>query len=223
MRSLANLFGPSPFRPLQDHMEKAVSCAQEVTGLVGALIAGDTADLAARQERTAALESECDEIKNKLRAHLPRRLFLPVDRRDLLEVLDLQDSIADAAEDVGDLLVMRAWVVPADMRAPLKVLAASVVAAAEGAGRVMDHLDELVETAFVGPELARTEKLIEEVQTLEADADRAEDVLLRLLFQHEDEVGAVGVLMWLRLIETMGDVADFSKKSCNRLRLLIAR
>ena len=87
----------------------------------------------------------------------------------------------------------------------------------------MRHLDELVESAFVGPELARTEKLIEAVQGMEDAADQLEAGLLRLLFEHEDEVGAVGVLMWLRLLETMGDVADYSKKACNRLRLMIAR
>ena len=223
MRSLANLFGPNPFLPLQNHMVKAVQCAEELPGLIDALLEGDMPSLAERQQRTAALESECDEIKNDLRSHLPRRLFLPVDRRDLLEVLDLQDTIADMAEDVGDLLIVRAWTVPEQMKQPLREFAVGVMTAAQSAGKVMNHLDELVETAFVGPELAKVEALIEQVLEEEDIADELEAALQKLLFQHEDEVGAVGVLMWLRLLETMGDVADYSKKACNRLRLMIAR
>ena len=37
------------------------------------------------------LESEADEIKNDIRGHLPKSIFMPVDRRDLLEILILQD------------------------------------------------------------------------------------------------------------------------------------
>jgi len=204
-------------------MEQAVICAQEVPGLIEALLAGDAEGLATAQKRTAELESECDRIKNDLRSHLPRRLFLPVDRRDLLEILDLQDTIADSAEDVGDLLVMRTWVVPDAMRELLREFAQSVVVAAEKGGAVMKHLDELVQSAFVGPELLVVERLIAEVEAQEDAADQLEANLQRLLFAHEDEVGAVGVLMWLRLLDTLGDVADYSKKSCNRLRLMIAR
>lgn len=204
-------------------MAKAVSCAEELPGLIDALLDGDAASLAERQRRTAAIESECDDIKNDLRSHLPRRLFLPVDRRDLLEVLDLQDTIADMAEDVGDLLIVRAWTVPEEMKQPLREFSVAVVVAAQSAGKVMNHLDELVETAFVGPELAKVEALIEQVLAEENAADDLEAALQKLLFQHEEEVGAVGVLMWLRLLETMGDVADYSKKACNRLRLMIAR
>jgi predicted phosphate transport protein (TIGR00153 family) len=223
MRSFTDLFGPSPFEPLQKHMAKAVQCASQVPIMVDALLASDGPALRDAHARTSSLESECDAIKNDLRSHLPRRLFLPVDRRDLLELLDMQDTIADSAEDVGDLLVMRPWVVPAAMREPLRAFAASVTEAAAGAGEVMQHLDELVETAFVGPELSRTETLIERVQELEDASDRLEAGLLALLFEHEDEIGAVGVLIWLRLLEVMGDVADYSKKACNRLRLMIAR
>ena len=222
MRSLVGLFGTSPFGPLLEHMKKAVACAQEVPGIIDALLDGDDAQLRERQARAARLESEADAIKNGLRSHLPKRLFMPVDRRDLLEILDLQDTIADAAEDVGDLLIMRPWIVPDAMRQPLKDFATSVTACAEGGGRVMDCVDELVSAAFAGPELARVAALIEEVQGLEDEADVAEAALQHLVFQHEEELGPVGVVLWLRLLDTMGDIADYSKKACNRLRLLIA-
>ncbi len=222
MRSLAGLFGTSPFGPLQKHMEKAVACAQEVPGIVDALIEGDAEALDARQKRCAALESEADAIKNDLRGHLPRRLFMPVDRRDLLEILDLQDTIADSAEDVGDLLVMRPWIVPESMRQPMRDFAESVTACAVAGAGVMEHLDELVSSAFAGPELGRVAELIVEVEGLEDAADGAEAALRHQVFEHEDELGPVGVVLWLRLLDTMGDVADYTKKACNRLRLLIA-
>jgi uncharacterized protein Yka (UPF0111/DUF47 family) len=41
-----------------------------------------------------------------------------VDRRDLLEVLDLQDNIADTAQDIAGLLVARKMDVVEGMRQP---------------------------------------------------------------------------------------------------------
>lgn len=223
MRSFSSLFGPSPFDPLAGHMQKAAECARTVPEMVEALLAGDAEALAGIHARAQALESECDVIKNDLRAHLPRRLFLPVDRRDLLEVLDYQDSIADSVEDVGDLMVMRPWSVPADLQPALRLLGTAVVDTAEAAAQVMDGLDELLHAAFAGPELTRTEGRIETVLAMERVADEAEDALLRAVFKNEEELGAVSVVLWMRLIERMGDVADFSRKSADRMRLVIAK
>jgi uncharacterized protein len=123
---------------------------------------------------------------------------------------------------VGDLLIMRPWIIPPAMRQPLLDFAASVTACARAGGVVMDSVDELVSAAFAGPELTRIAGLIEEVQKLEDEADDAEHALQHLVFQHEEELGPVGVVLWLRLLDVLGDIADYSKKACNRLRLLMA-
>ena len=84
--ALASLFGRSPFKPMQEHISVVHECAGEVPALFEALCAGDQAGVVAAKERIFELEERADEIKNQLRAHLPRSLLLPVDRRDLLEV-----------------------------------------------------------------------------------------------------------------------------------------
>lgn len=222
MKSLAALFGRSPFGPLQEHMEKVCVCAEGVPGLFEALIAGDVEKLRGCRDRISVLESEADAAKNDLRSHLPKRLFMPVDRRDLLIILDLQDTIADVAEDIGDLLVERSWIVPDDMKEPLVEFVDSAVKATVAAREVMRSLDELVEVGFSGPEADRVLARIDEVCRLEDASDQLEVALTRTLFQHEESMSAVSVILWMRIFELIGDLADFPKKVCNRLRLLIA-
>lgn len=222
MKSLAALFGRSPFGPLQQHMEKVCECAEGVPALFDALIDGDAEALQACRDRISALESEADAVKNDLRSHLPRRLFMPVDRRDLLEILDLQDTIADVAEDIGDLLVERAWVVPDDMAGPLKEFVVSSVKATVAARDVMRNIDELVEVGFSGPEADSVLAKIDGVNALEDASDHLELALTRALFQHEESMSPVAVILWLRIFEWIGDLADYPKKVCNRLRLLVA-
>ena len=95
---IAGLFGRSPFQPTQQHMEAVEKCAAEVIPLFEALLAADGEAVAERKRRIFSLEHEADEIKNQIRAHLPKSFFMPVDRRDLLDLLHAQDSIADTAQ-----------------------------------------------------------------------------------------------------------------------------
>ena len=94
----ANLFGRSPFKALQQHMRVALACAQDVPVLFESLIAGDREGVIAAKERIFERENEADRIKNEMRIHLPRSMFMPVARQDLLEVLQMQDTIADSAQ-----------------------------------------------------------------------------------------------------------------------------
>ena len=98
---MAALFGKSPFKPIQQHMRVVVDCASEVPPLFEALVAGDQAKVEAQKDLIFAKEQAADEIKNQLRGHLPKSIMMPVDRRDLLEVLAMQDSIADTAQDIA--------------------------------------------------------------------------------------------------------------------------
>ena len=109
---IAALFGRSPFRPLQEHMKIVEECADEVPPLFEALRDRDHAAVIARKDRIFELEGQADDVKNELRLHLPRSLFMPVDRRDLLDLLNAQDSIADTIQDIAGLLVLRGMSVP---------------------------------------------------------------------------------------------------------------
>jgi predicted phosphate transport protein (TIGR00153 family) len=217
-----DLFARSPFKPLQQHMRTVLACAREVEPLFEALCAGDADRVQALQRTIDDLESEADALKNEMRAHLPRRLMLPVDRRDLLEVLDVQDSIADTAQDIAGMLTERDMTPPQSMRRPLMDLVHAVIRTCEQAGTVMEELDELVETGFRGREASRVEQMIDTLGTLESETDRLGAALVRELFRLEGEMSPVSVLLWYQLTHWIGDLADYSEKCGNRLRLMIA-
>ncbi|MGI9418546.1 MAG: TIGR00153 family protein [Geminicoccaceae bacterium] len=218
----ASLFGRSPFKPMQEHIRVVARCAGEVPALFEALCAGDRAQVAALKDKIFALEEEADEIKNELRAHLPKSLMMPVDRRDLLEILDLQDSIADTAQDIAGLLVERHMEVPGSLKKPLLALTRRCVDACDQAANIIEELDELVSTGFRGRESDRVSAMVDELNKIESDTDRMGLELAHLLFQQEDEMKPVSVMFWYQLIQWVGDLADDAEKVGNRLRLLLA-
>jgi predicted phosphate transport protein (TIGR00153 family) len=219
----ANLFGHSPFKALQRHMRVVLDCMREVPPLFEALAAADQEQVQSLKDRIFHLENEADTIKNELRSNLPKSLLMPVDRRDLLEVLQMQDSIADTAQDVAGLLVERPMGVPEFLKEPLLALAGRCVDACEQSGRIIEELDELLAMGFRGREANRVEEMVEELNRIEDETDELGLELTHRLFQHEDELKPVSVMMWYQLIQWVGDLADFAEKVGDRLRLLIAR
>ncbi|MEM7222238.1 MAG: TIGR00153 family protein [Pseudomonadota bacterium] len=220
---LGNLFGPSPFKPLQEHMRVVVRCAEQVPGLFEAIFSGDEAKLQAVKDKIFALENEADEIKNELRSHLPRTMFMPVDRRDLLEILDLQDSIADTAQDIAGMVTLRPVAPLEPIQAPLMALTERCLDACNKMASIMEELDELLETGFRGRESELVLNMIDELNKIETDTDHKAIELMRELFVHEKEIDPISLMVWHRLIRWVGDLANYSEKVGNRLRLLLAR
>jgi uncharacterized protein len=220
---MAALFGKSPFKPLQQHMRIVIGCVAEGPGLFQALIDGDAAALGAQKDKIFELEHAADTLKNELRGRLPKSLLMPVDRRDLLDVLAMQDSIADTAQDIAGLLVERKMEVPSGMGEPLMKLVARCVDTCEQAHQIIEELDELVEMGFRGREATQVEDMVEALNKIEDETDAMGMALTRTLFAQEDNMKPVSVMFWYQLIQWVGDLADYAEKVGDRLRLLIAR
>ncbi|MET0067292.1 MAG: TIGR00153 family protein [Candidatus Thiodiazotropha sp.] len=220
---IASLLGLSPFKPLQEHMGLITACIAEIPGLFEALIAGDQDGLKAAKEKIFDLEHQADEIENNIRAHLPKSLFMPVDRRDLLELLEMQDSIADTAQDIAGLMMERDMSVPEGMADPLMAFVNRCVDTCNQASTIIEELDELLETGFRGNRASRVEEMVEALSIVEDETDEMGMTLARSLFAQEETMNPVSVMFWYQMIQWIGDLADYAEKVGDRMRLLIAR
>jgi predicted phosphate transport protein (TIGR00153 family) len=104
---------------------------------------------------------------------------------------------------------------------PLLDLVRRVIETCEQAERVINELDELMETGFRGREVTRVEEMVGELARLESVTDELAERAARKLFSLEGELG-VSTVFWHQMINWVGDLADYAEKVGNRLRLLIA-
>ncbi|MDA9982863.1 TIGR00153 family protein [Gammaproteobacteria bacterium] len=220
---LMKMFRRSPLKYMQEHMRVVMECVREVPPLFDALIDGDKAQFTSVKDKIFEREAAADKIKNELRAGLPKSLFMPVDRRDLLEILQMQDSIADTAQDIAGLLLERPMDVPESLQEPLVKLVRRCVDVCEQSSKIIEELDELLEMGFRGREAAQVETMVDELNKAEDETDELGIDLTRRLFAQEDDMKPVSVMMWYRLIQWIGDLADYAEKVGDRLRLLTAR
>ena len=102
MSIFENLFSRSPFAPLQTHMEKVAICVDKLKELFDAFFQQESETIGKLADEISDLEHSADLTKNDIKSNLPRGLFMAINKTDLLQILSLQDSIADTAEDIDD-------------------------------------------------------------------------------------------------------------------------
>ena len=219
----ASLFGKSPIKPLQEHMTAVVECAEQLTPFFDAAIAGDWQAAAERHNAIGEAEHRADELKKQLRLHLPKSLFMPMSRSDLLELLSVQDTVANRAKDISGVMLGRKMAIPEPLQEQIKEFVAASIAVAQQALKAINELDELLETGFGGREIDFIEKLIERLDELEDTTDGLERELRHKLFALEQQLPAVDVMFLYQTIDGIGELADRAERVGGRLQLLLAR
>ncbi len=217
------MFARSPFKPMQEHIVKAQASAAELIPFFEAVIRNDWDTASSCQQRIAELENEADDLKRDIRQRLPASLFLPVPRTDLLDLLRMQDKIANRAKDIAGLMLGRQMQVPQPIQEELLDLLRTTLLAIEQAVLALNELDELLAAGFRGHEVDIVERLITELDELEHKADQHERKLRSSLFAVERELYPIDVMFLYQIIQWVGDLANLAQQVGNRLQMLLAR
>ena len=223
MGSIFNVFGPSPIRPIEQHIHKTHQCAKQLYPFIEAVIARDWEKAAEIQKKISQLEKEADIIKRNLRLHLPTGLFLPVSRTDLLELLSAQDRIANKAENIAGLIMSRRMVIPEALTPYFLPFLKRCLDASRQACKAINELDELLETGFRGNEVKIVEEMIMVLDEIEHDCDDMLADMRHRIFELEKELSAIEIVFLYKLVQWIEDLADYAQTVGGRLQILIAR
>jgi hypothetical protein len=219
---LANIFGASPVMPLEKHIEIAHRCAKKLQPFFAAAVSGNWDEAAEVRRAIEALEQEADDLKKKIRLNLPKSLFMPVPREDLLELLLVQDKIANRTRDVSGLVLGRRMRIPEAIAAQFVDFVDRNIDATKQARKSVRELDELFTAGFKGAEVDLVEELIEELDRIETDTDAKQAELRAALFEIEDTLKPVDAVFMYQVIELIGEIADMAERVGRRLELLLS-
>jgi len=219
---LAHLLVKSPLPRIADQMKAVAACVDRVPELIQALVDGDQPAIERLARDASSLEGEADRVKNEVRGSMPVRLYLPVDRRDVLRLIAQVDAMADCAEDVGVILTLRPLTVPEGGETLLVLFVERVMATVESASRLVDTTDSLIKSGFGGRAAEQVRALIDEVGRREHEADKLQDQCAKVIFKAEKELSPVAVFMWMKLLNKLGDIANHAENVGDQYRLFIA-
>lgn len=221
MSIISKLFGKSPFEPLYQHMLKVKECVDLVRPLMESFIDGDQDNVDKYAKKIFKAEHKADLVKKEIRSRMPKSVFLPVARGDILRFLREQDSIADSAEDLAALVTMRPMNVPGGLKEELKMLVNKVLETYEMAMTVSSEIKLLVETSFSGPEAHKVLELIEEIKVKEWEADIAQMNAAKKLFTMEKDIDPVSIMMWTHVFKELGTLANHAENTGDNLATML--
>lgn len=218
-----DMFGRSPVKPLQAHIGKVLSCAGELPAFMDAVLRQDWEAAELQQQRIVSLEHEADRLKRDLRLHLPKGMMLAMSRRDVLEVLTMQDRIANTSKDIAGLILGRRMQFPPTVAEAMGQYIERCIDAIAQADKVVNELDELVEAGFRGHEVEVVFGMLDQLDSIEHDTDNLQRKVRGKLFVLESSLPPVDVIFMYQVIDLIGDLADLAQRVGSRLLLMLAR
>lgn len=222
-KPLYGLMRGSPFRPIQEHMRIVFSCTCLIPPLFDALYRKDMGQISETAEQIKTLETEADKLKSTFRLNMPKSLFLPVDRKDLLSLIGDQDNLADTTEEIAKILTYRKMEVPEPLKELLDELLEGTMEVAAEARRMIEQLDELLEVGFGGRELDKISKMIAGVRRSEHNIDAIIHRTKKTLFSLESDLDPVSVMFWYKIIDLLGQISDQCENLADRLLLFLSK
>ncbi len=220
MFSIAKLFGRSPFAPLQSHMEKVSDCVLLLDNLFIALKEKNYEKLIEIKKNISKKEHIADLTKNDIRNHLPKSLFLPIDRSSFLDILALQDSFADKAEDIAVIVTLKELKHFEDLDG-FEQFYKKNIESFISAHKVIKEFDILLESSFGGIEAEKVKKMIKDLAFKEHELDIFGYNLLKKLYALTEKLSYSTFYLWNTILKEIGEISNIAEKLGNRIRMIL--
>lgn len=217
MSTIGKLFGRSPFGQIQQHMDQVNKCIDKMSEVIDAVKAEKFELIEDLTYEVSKLEHQADQIKDNIRERLLKSFIMPIDRKEVLEILSLQDSLADTAEDVCKVLTIRKLPFPDDIRADFDKFLELNINACSISAKIISQLDELIDAGFGGIEAERMRGLAKDSALAEHQADVVQMSLLKKLYAHDTEFSTGEFHLWMRFTRVLGRLSNISENLADRV------
>ncbi|KAA0001670.1 MAG: TIGR00153 family protein [Thermoplasmata archaeon] len=213
----------SPLEGLQQHMGKVKECISLLRDGFIKYVDGEYEHFHEVSEQVSKLEHEADLIKGNIRAHLPRQILMPVDKRYFLWELREQDAILDHAENLAQLLDLRHTPIPDELKEDFKKHMDMVMETIEEMEKAVENMKDLVKTGFAERERKETKRMIHSVHKKEWEADQVRYVITKKIYEMEDALTPMNEYHLLKIVDWVDDMADHAENVVDWLRAMIAK
>jgi len=213
----------SPFGQLLEHMCKVRECIDVLSAGLIKYYAGECRSFSEVAEKVSRLEHEADLIKSNIRNHLPRTVFMPVDKGKFMWALREQDKILDHAENLAIMLDMRHTKIPKKLQKDFTDHIELVCQTVNMMEKAVENIKDLIETSFVKREREQTKEYIYEVHEFERMADEKKYEMTRGIYALEKKLDPMDVYHLLKIADWVDDIADHAENVADWLRAMIAK
>lgn len=220
--NLTDVIGNSPLSTLERHVRVCADCVNLLIEYFEAAQAGEWKRASDLRDEIAKLESVADDLKLEVRSNLPRGLWMSVSRADLLELVRMQDKMANDTKDVAGLSLGRELAFPAKLEKSLFKYLAAITDCTNQAVEVIVALRELSRSAFGSRQVDAIAKMVTMVEKVERKSDDQQQALRAKLRKYEADLSPIDAVFLYQLLSQIGEIADSAEKVSHRAQIISA-
>ncbi len=209
-----------PMEGLVEHYDKIAECIDTIDDSLECYVAGGVCREFEELTRTIDnIENQADSIKRNIRNHLPKGVFMAVEKHLFLNYTKSQDNILDSAQDALHWLAMRKVDIPEDVQKDIIFLLDAVRQTTDCLGPALDATIALVH----GESLDRegTKALYGKVRRERENVRKLKNDLQKKVYAKDIEFKDIYQL--LHFIDCLDDMGHNTENCADFLRSMIAR
>ena len=212
----------SPFAGLQIHFKYVKLGINALEKTVKYYLHQDYTNFKKYAEKVYKYEQQADQMKGNIRNHLPKFIFIPIDKRDFLELLKESDAILDSAEDIAVLMDMRKTKEPNEMKSNFQAVMKRAIETVETLVQAMEMFKIMLETSFGGKTRQDIKNVIHDIHKLEHESDLIEKKISKQLF-NDKNLDSISTIHLLKIIDRIGCIADHAENAADKIRAMLAK
>lgn len=212
----------SPIAGLERHFRYVRTGVKALERTVKSYLDEDYDNFKKFAEKVYKSEDQADRIKANIRNHLPKFIFIPIDKGDFLVLLKEADGILDTAEDVAVLMEMKHTTIPENMKVNFKEVMKKAINIVYTLGKALDLFHFMLESSLGGKTRQEIKNVIHSIHKLEHESDRIEKKLSKQLFNSKN-LDPISILHLLKIIDRMGCMADHAENAADMIRAMLAK
>ena len=220
--ALSEVLSTSPLAIMERHAEACLDCVHRLAPYFESVQSENWRRAEEVQQEIARLEALADDIKLDVRKNLPRGLWMSVSRPDLLELVRVQDKMANETKDIAGLSLGRQLKFPTKLEKPVFKFIATVTDASEKAVEVVSATRELSRTAFSSRQVKAISAKCVLVERIERKSDEMQSKLRAKLRTHEQDLSPIDAIFLYQLLSNIGEIADHAEKVSHRAQIIAA-
>ncbi|XPV76527.1 MAG: DUF47 domain-containing protein [Desulfovibrio sp.] len=206
---------------LTEHYAKIAECIALVNESLECYVSGVATckDIQELFERISIIENEADRIKRGLRNHLPRSVFMAVEKTLYLNYTKCQDNIMDSAQDSLQWLAMRRMAIPAPFQKDLIYIVSEVNELTELLGPALEATIALVDGKSI--DRRGTKEKYRAVRSKRDQVRSLKNLVISKIYSSDLDFKDIYQLM--HFVDCLDDMAHNTESCADILRSMIAR
>lgn len=208
MLKFSKIFGSNPFKLLMAHMQIVSSSMEKLQEAIDCTLNGKYHDIGPIVLELSKIEFNADSLKLEIRNSITRAFFPIIRKEDVLELVILQDMIANKALEAGNVLSYRELEIFETLKPLFIDYNQKCLDVFLDTKKVVLELTDLLEASFGGPEFERVRNMVEITAHKEYESDLLRQRLMKELYAiSAHDKNFTLFYQTNKFIETLGQIA----------------